>query len=378
MTASFVHGTCSAARWWLIGALSAIVLLGCNPDSAVDPATPQTDATPALVVANAVPLSNRFGYALADQPSSPSYAPLIAYNASGGGVRINHPGGSIYEVTFGGLNPAPGETMVFMVTTNGSTNAHCVAGFTTTSGSSITVNVFCIDPVQGTGVDSRFTVLAVGSNSLPARSAFALANNPFALSYVPDPNFSFTSAGVPINITHDPLPGNYLVNLGTGNPKGSVFLVNSQITPMQCHVGEWLTTTARVRCFDSNNGTPADIDYGVLQVTGGRPGRRIGYAFADRGATASYTPNTAFSHNSAGGAIKVTRSAAGRYAVVFTGLQRPAGHTDNVQVTPFGMAYANCAVPGWTNVAGGLRVIVNCRDIAGNFHDSRFEILVIE
>jgi hypothetical protein len=369
----------AAAGRLILGALVATFALGCNPDAAVEPPAAQAGTAPALLSANAAPLSNRFAYALADQPTSPSYAPSFSYNATGGGVRITRfgPGGG-YAVTFGGLNRAPGETEVFIVTTFGTTNAHCVAGFSTVSGSSATVNVFCIDPIQGTGVDSRFSVLAVGSNSLPARSAFAYANNIFAPSYTPDPNFSYTSAGGAINIVHDTMPGNYRVNFGTGNPAGSAFLVNSRITPEQCHIGEWLPTTARVRCFDSGSGAPADVDYQVLQVGAGRPGRRIGYAFADRGSAASYTPTAAFSHNSSGGTIKITRSMPGRYAVVFNGLQRPAGHTDDVQVTPFGQVYANCAVAGVTSLASGLRAIVNCRDIAGNFHDSRFEILVIE
>ncbi|MDZ4863269.1 MAG: hypothetical protein SGJ01_07465 [Gemmatimonadota bacterium] len=67
----------------------------------------------------------------------------------------------------------------------------------------------------------------------------------------------------------------------------------------------------------------------------------------------------------------------GRYAVTFTGLQRPAGRTEIVQVTPYRSTYANCAVLCWTSLAASLRANVECCDAAGNFADSQFEMLVI-
>ena len=361
------------ATRWLFGALSTTLVLGCHPDQAVEPAAIEADAAQiGSVTANATSLSNRFAYALADNPTSAGYAPTLSSNASGGGIRITHSGpGAGYAVTFGGFGRAAGETETFIVTPYGPTRAHCVAGFYTISGSSITVNVFCIDPVQGTGIDSRFTILAVGSNSLPARSGFTYANNPFAPSYTPDPNFSYSSAGSAITIFHDSLPGNYRVNFGTGNPAGSSYFVNSRLTPSQCQIGAWLPATARVRCFDSFGGFAEDADYQVLQVGAGRPGQRIGYAFANRSTVASYVPNTSFSHNSSGKGIRATRSrAVGRYAVTFIGLQRPAGQTETVQVTPFASVYTNCAVLSWTSLASALKANVECHDITGNFRDS--------
>jgi hypothetical protein len=338
-------------------------------------------ATVSIAGVTTAALSNRFAYAWADNATASSYSPNSQYSfsATGGGIRITHSGpGSGYAVTFGGFTGGSVGTETFLVTPYGSTTAHCVAGFYIDTGVSLTVNVFCIDPVQGLGTDSRFTILAVGNNALPSRSAFAYANNPAALSYTPDPNFSYTSAGGAITITHDSGAGNYRVNFGTGNPAGSVLLVNSRLTPSQCHVGEWKPVATRIRCFDSFTGSPADADYQVLQVAQSLPGRRIGFAFADRLSSASYTPNPSFSFNSSGGSVKVTRPAMGRYAVSFAGLQKLAGHTETVQVTPWAIKYANCSVASWSSSATTLTANVECRNIAGAFRDSRFEVLVIE
>ncbi len=139
MSTNIVHG--ATAPRWLIGTVAACALFGCQPDAAVAPPATQADTRAAAIVApNATPLSNRFAYALADQPGAPGYAPGFSYNATGGGIRITHSGpGSGYAVTFGGLNRAAGETENFIVTPYGTGRAHCVAGFYTISGSAITV-----------------------------------------------------------------------------------------------------------------------------------------------------------------------------------------------------------------------------------------------
>jgi hypothetical protein len=53
--------------------------------------------------------------------------------------------------------------------------------------------------------------------------------------------------------------------------------------------------------------------FSVVQIAGGQPGRRAGFAVANLPTTASYTPAINRSFNSSGGAIIATRSAVGRY-----------------------------------------------------------------
>lgn len=65
--------------------------------------------------------------------------------------------------------------------------------------------------------------------------------------------------------------------------------------------------------------------------------------------------------------------------MIFTGLQKEDGHTENVQVTSMGEgALVTCHVVQWSNSADGLQVRVECRDGAAQFVDARYEVMVIE
>jgi hypothetical protein len=119
----------------------------------------------------------------------------------------------------------------------------------------------------------------------------------------------------------------------------------------------------------------------VVQVAGGRPGRRLGFAWSERQGATSYTPHESSAFNSAGGAITATKSSEGQYAMHFAGLQKLPGHTEHVQVTSYGLLpglLTTCNVVRWDNVADGLTVVVECRDGGGQFVDSAYMVLVIE
>jgi hypothetical protein len=94
--------------------------------------------------------------------------------------------------------------------------------------------------------------------------------------------------------------------------------------------------------------------------------------------TASYTPAPEYSFSSTGGAITATRSAVGRYQMRFAGLATPARRGETVQVTPMGMTWATCTVPGWGSDGDDLVVTVECRAAAGAYVDTRYDLLVIE
>ena len=133
-----------------------------------------------------------------------------------------------------------------------------------------------------------------------------------------------------------------------------------------------------MRCYDWT-GAATDQGFSVVQVAGGRPGRRIGFALAHRPRGTPPTPRTrALSFNSAGGAITATRSSVGHYAMHFAGLQKLTGRTEHVQVTAVSPTLATCNVVSWESSADGLTVFVECRDGAGQFMDSWYNVLVIE
>jgi hypothetical protein len=145
----------------------------------------------------------------------------------------------------------------------------------------------------------------------------------------------------------------------------------------RCTNAQDISDGLQVQCYDWA-GNASDQGFWVVQVGGGRPGRRIGFAVANLPTSASYTPSVSTAFNSSGGAITATRSAAGRYAMSFGGLEKLPGHTEHVQVTSMGTTLSTCNVVNWTNSSDGLKVLVECRDGAGQFVDSPYNVLVIE
>ena len=376
-----VYTLCAAATL-------AATLAACSSDTPVSP--DEGDRPPTSMVASdslATPaagfpskLAGRFAYVWADQPSSPNYTPSASYsfNGMGGSIQIIHGGTGTYIVSFGSLAGWGSGKLGFAATTYGSSTAECQMRNNMTAGTSLSVYVFCHDRVTQALQDSRFTLLVVGAGSVLPRSAFAWADGPLSPSYTPAPFSSHTTGPGPILVTHGMTDGDYDVSLGTGKTTRSTVLVHGNHGFQNfCKLGQWRSTSVRVRCFDGS-AAPKNHYYWILQVQGGRTGKRIGFAFADKSTTASYTPSAGYSSNSSGGAITASRSGTGRYSIVFVGLQKLPGHAETVQVMAVGNNATTCKVLGWGNSANGLRVSVECRAPNGHLIDSRYNVLVIE
>jgi len=117
---------------------------------------------------------------------------------------------------------------------------------------------------------------------------------------------------------------------------------------------------------------------GSAVVTVGAGDGRLGYALADQeSATGPYTPATSSRFNSSGGAITVARTQVGMYAVTFTGLGRPPGGRDNVQVTGVAAGAVYCKAQSWDATTADLVVKVACARKDASAADSKFTILVI-
>jgi hypothetical protein len=381
----------ASGAWAFQSVLLAAALAACSADDPTSPAAPAPDTPAASIDASAnqaqaapTALSNRFAYVWANQPSAPVNTPYTpsasyAYNATGGSIQVIRQGTGMYQVIFNSPTGWTGARLGFGITAYGSSTLGCSLRGHFSNASQLWVDVRCYNRVTHAGADSRFTLLVVGNGSLLPRSAFAFGNQPSAPSYTPNPLASYTSGTGAMLITHGTIAGDYSVNLGTGTPAHSTFLVGEQFffPGYLCTLGAWHNPTVQVRCFDQN-GSPKDMAFWILQVQGGRPGRRIGFAWANLPSDATYAPNLNYSFNSSGGAITVTRSALGRYSVDFAGLQKLTGRTENVQVTPFGVGYSACKVVAWGNAGAALRVSVECRKLDGTFKDARFNVLVIE
>jgi probable HAF family extracellular repeat protein len=322
-------------------------------------------------------LLDRFAYAWADSPTAASYTPNsdYAYNASGGGISITREQVGIYDVAFDNL-PAwgPGLSSAVAVTAYGSSPITCSVATYSSSPSRAVAKVACFNVVTQLMADSHFTIMVVGNQSLLLQSAFVMSGGPAPVP-PPNPAWSWTSARNPITVTHNAAPGEYDVFLGLGNtPQSAKLVTGTTGGGTRCYQFQTVSGGLRLRCHDWT-GAATDQGFSVVQVAGGRPGRRIGFAVAHRLRAASYIPGVAF--NSAGGAITATRSSVGHYAMNFAGLQKLTGRTEHVQVNSNGTLSA-CNVVSWGNSADGLTVFVECRNGAGQFMDSQYVVLVIE
>jgi hypothetical protein len=86
------------------------------------------------------------------------------------------------------------------------------------------------------------------------------------------------------------------------------------------------------------------------------------------------TPDAAYSYNSAGGSVAITRSSEGNYTVLFAGLEN--GENSHVQVSAYGPGSNFCMSGGWYSPDGiDVGAVVYCYNTAGNIVDNSFTLL---
>jgi hypothetical protein len=232
-----------------------------------------------------------------------------------------------------------------------------------------------------------FTILAaliLPTLATAQKSGYAWANNPTSASYTPDTTYSFNSAGGAINITRSGV-GTYSVKfsgLGGGSSGGNVLVTAYGNGSETCKVASWnfaagTDFVAGVRCFD-HAGNSVDTMYTVRVVVNNATFGKNGYAWANNPTSASYTPDAMYSFNSSGGAISITRSGTGAYAVQFAGLGGGSTLGGNVLVTAYGGGSATCKVSSW-NFAAGINFVasVRCFTEAGIAVDTQYTINIV-
>jgi Bacterial Ig-like domain (group 2) len=350
-------------------------------------ATSETKTGTAALTVIAAQTANRFAYAWASDPTAaqPYTADAqYAFNATGGAITIARSSPGSYTVTFGRLAKVTGADLetVLVSAYGSSTDARCVVGGwgNTTGNTGLLVNVVCAS-AAGAALDSRFTILVVGGGSLPSRSGFAWANNSALAQYAPSPSYAYSSANLPISIQRQSA-GVYIADLklpraaATDLPENYFVTAYGDATRM-CKISAW-GSTAGVLCY-TNAGVAADAQYDILVVERGRPGKRIGFAWADQPAAATYTASLAYQRNSSGSPVTISRVSAGLYDVTFAGLAKVAGGPETVQVTSYAAGYTYCSVVNWGNSSTtNLTVRVACSNAAGVAADSYYQIMVIE
>ena len=97
-----------------------------------------------------------------------------------------------------------------------------------------------------------------------------------------------------------------------------------------------------------------------------------GYAWADKPTQPNYTPSSAYSYNSSGGNIKVTRKGVGTYAIRFAGLGGRGTAGGHAQVSAYGPGSELCKIKSWDSRMADFTVNVGCFKSNGQAVDTRF------
>jgi hypothetical protein len=329
------------------------------------------------------------------RPAAPAArpSPSPAYSSAGGPVVLQRVAVGQYRADFHKLGRTPDAAGTGAHGTEVALATSAVAGVACNAAlwssapadTTLQVHVSCADVATGAYRDARFNVLVVGDASLPARSAFALAEQPTATLYAPDAAYRYTSGPGALGVSRRGV-GDWELRLGTGAPQGAIQLVNTFSGRRVCKIAEYKSLGPRVRCYGTDGQhEPQDVQFQVLQAEHGRPGRRFGLAWADQPTRATpYAPHAAYVRNSSGGAVRVARAGVGAYAVRFEGLQRPGPlRREHVQLTAFGPGFSSCTLGGVrddppSSTPAALVVDVRCTDQHGQLADSRFNVMVIE
>lgn len=333
--------------------------------------------------------SRRFAYAWVHDPStSTSYAPTSAYqhNETGGGIRIAHLSTGSYVVSFERMAKVDStfrETV--LVTPNGSAGERCnLNGWgNNANGRDLDVSVSCYT-FAGANADVRFSVLVVGSHSLPSHLGFTVSGDA-AAHYAPEPGNTYSSFDGNVGISRS-TAGSYLVQLnGQADPTPQSYFVSTYGGASDlCKVSSWNGDVwASVICY-APSGALADARFSLLMLENGRAGKRFGFAWSNEPATTlggSYTPSVEHQHTSSGQPVRITHSAVGTYVVSFPGLAKVGNAPETVHVSPYGGGLFTCQVQGWVNGGNGasLDATVRCWNRGdGTPADTYFTILVLE
>lgn len=331
----------------------------------------------------------RFAYAWVQDPTtSTSYRPAAAHqqNATGGDVSVARRGVGEYIVTFERMAKVDGsfrETV--LVTAGGSSGERChLNGWTdAANGRDLDVSVSCFS-FAGTRVDSRFSVLVVGSRSLPSRLGFTVTGDATS-AFAPQSHHTFSSFSEGVGVSRS-TAGSYLVRLAAsaGASPQNYFVSTFGGGDDLCKVSSWNRDVwATVVCYGPS-GALVDARFSLLTLESGRPGRRFGFAWSNDPSTpvgGSYTPSLDFQRTSSGLPVRVFHPATGAYLVSFPGLAKAGTRPETVHVSSYGGGLFTCQVEGWANSADGsaLDAAVRCWNRGnGAPADTYFTILVLE
>jgi hypothetical protein len=319
------------------------------------------------------------GFALANEAFTASYTPdpNWSYNASGSSITANRTATGTYNITFTGLTlDTNSNIQVTSFDTMTAANYCNVVSVVTNK-----VNIKCYNAATNALVDSVYNIAITDktTGSDAKVSAYVLANNKTSASYTPASNTSYSGYGAGITATRS-ATGTYMVSFTNGDfETNATVLVTALDDRAYCRSAGWNATDAFVYCFNET-GVAIDSRYSLAVIDAtppvGTTTRIVGYAFADKGDVASYTPNPIFAYNQTGFGVSATRTVAGIYHTIFTGLNLSTNY--HVQVTSRGNNANYCVLGPPGPIFGSDDVLATCYNSAGTLANTVFSIWVVQ
>ena len=269
--------------------------------------------------------------------------------------------------------------------TNGQGHYCTVIDWFSSNGADVIVNVACFD-AAGNPKLNDFTMLYQVRTTRPSGAdvAFVWADQPGAVSYTPNVNYSFNSIGGPNTITRAS-PGNYTVILGDFQVNDT----NVQVTAYgggaaRCQIAGWMgafTDGAHVNvlCVNAAN-TPSDEFFSMTYALGGveGSGHAVGaFAWGNRPAAKAYIPNKRFQFSNIsqaqfsnaqrfGGAVQ------GQYSLNIPNPGNLNFSSYLGMVTSYGSSGEYCDTGGINVFTGEIDLDIICYDSAGRQVNTRY------
>jgi hypothetical protein len=234
-----------------------------------------TDSQFTLSYTNLSGNGSPLAYVFANQPTTATYTPPVnyQYNSTGTANTIIKIAGQVGKYTVHIPNLAAASAGNVQVTAYGTGSEWCTPWNWGPNGTAQHVQVHCFT-ATGAPAESKFTLSYVRDGNLLGRSiccgpdghptAYALAHNPTAASYVPAVSYryGFKPTGQITRLS----TGRYKVDFGWSGDQGTVHVTATGGGTARCKVESWGTgTTANVLCT-TPAGAPTDAIYEFQHV----------------------------------------------------------------------------------------------------------------
>lgn len=315
-----------------------------------------------------------YGFAHADQPSTPAYsAPVVrSYNDGGGSIDITRSGPGAYSISFQDLAQVGSGGGHVQVTSTDPDSRYC----TIASWSPSVVNVRCFDGL-GNLADGRFNVLMLRPGPEASDYAFAWANNATAASSTPAASYLYNpAAGGSATVTRHQV-GHYTIRFDDFETIGAgprVDLVTAWGGNARCQVDGTVPDGFNVRCH-SPLGYAVDSVFSALSMRTQSDDDGWGLARVADPYSLGYVlpPNEGYNAGLVD-APTVDHSAIGVWHLEWPQLGDIGINLGSVQVSADGFFDRSCGV----DLEDGDSVTVRCFDATGVPAETEFQVLFLK